>query len=120
MGKLLTRVISSSFPCSPTPFFYYQYIWVPLGVCTYALWVCKENSRWSSCVCVCMCILWDFGVHLSIIHNTAGQFESLKGTLYCERAEILCLCQARTWTALQSTPLRAAILERLAWTEIAA
>ncbi len=29
----------------------------------------------------------DFSVDLSIIHNTAGQFESLKGTLCCERAE---------------------------------
>lgn len=33
---------------------------------------------------VTMC---DFIVDLSIIHNTAGQFESLKGTLCCERAE---------------------------------
>lgn len=32
----------------------------------------------------------------------------------------LCHCQALTWTALQRTSLRAAILERLAWAEIAA
>lgn len=36
----------------------------------------------SACVSVC-----DFSVNLSIIHYTAGQFESLKGTLCCERAE---------------------------------
>lgn len=36
------------------------------------------------CVCVSMC---DFSVDLSIIHYTTGQFESLTGTLCCERAE---------------------------------
>lgn len=56
---------------------------------------------------------------LGIIHNTAGHYESPRDTLCCEIAEILCLCQALTWTPLQSPPLRAAILERLAWAEIA-
>lgn len=70
---------------------------------------------------MCFCVfLYDFTADWSIIHNTAGQFESLKGTLCCESAEKLCLCQALTWTALQSTHLRAAIPERLAWAEIAA
>lgn len=85
-------------------------------VCAHPLCTCRESCKWSSWACVCVC---DFCVARSIIHNTAGQFESLKGTLCCERAEKLCLCQALTWTALQSTPLRAAILERLAWAEIA-
>ena len=79
------------------------------------------------CVCVCVCYVLlllllfrcDFSVDLSIIHNTAGHYESLRGTLCCEIAEMLCLCQALTWTPLQSPPLRADILERLAWAEIA-
>lgn len=77
-----------------------------------------QHSKWRFCVCTC--IFSDFSVNLIIIHNTAGQFESPRASLRCERAEILCLCQPLTWTALQSTPFRAAILERLAWAEIAA
>lgn len=45
-----------------------------------------ESSQFRVCVCAFVSVC-DFSVDLSIIHNTAGQFESLKGTLCCERAQ---------------------------------
>lgn len=52
----------------------------------------RKIERLTSFVCACVCArvylsVCDLCVDLSIIHNTAGQFESLKGTLCCERAE---------------------------------
>lgn len=95
--------------------------------CTYALcirycWACIDSFAASSCACVCgVCVIVCFqcGFEYYPLHCRAIWVPEGHSVLWKSRKKLR-HCQALTWTALQSAPLRAAILERLAWAEIAA
>lgn len=67
-------------------------------------------------MCWCLILVWMWVLSITL----QGNLSPWRALCVVKEQKKLCHCQAFTWTALQSTPLRAAILERLAWAEIAA
>ena len=107
-GKFHAKAIAFHVLFHPTCYFNTWRNWVTL----------KALNLGSVYVHVCLCVILVWIWVLSIILQ--GNLNPWRALCVVKEHKKLYHCQALTWTALQSTPLRAAILERLAWGEIAA